>query len=184
MSLAALLAVAGGCRQSASDSPAPTTEQPARSVTVVKPERKTIRREVAQPGLIQAFERTPIVARIPGYVLKWNVDIGDPIKKGDILAELWVPEMVSELKLKEEQVQQAQKALAMTKAQVVTARPRSRRPRQASAGLNPPTTTGRARAPASPAWSRTSVLDKANPGRDAQPVPVRCRGFGRGQGKD
>jgi HlyD family secretion protein len=120
--LAALLAVVGGCRQSAKDAPAPNTEQPARSITVVKPERKTIHREIAQPGLIEAFERTPIVARIPGYVLKWNVDIGDSIMKGDILAELWVPDMVSELKFKEEQVQQAQKALAMTTAQVATAR--------------------------------------------------------------
>jgi multidrug resistance efflux pump len=126
----ALLAVTGGCRQAASDSPA--VEQPARSVTAVKPERKTIRREVAQPGFIQAFERTPIVARIPGYVLKWNVDIGDAIHKDDVLAELWVPEMVSELKLKTELVRQAQKALAMTKAQVVTA---TAQVREAEAGL-------------------------------------------------
>jgi len=127
---AAFLVVAGGCRKAESDLPA--TEQP-RSVTIIKPERKTIRREVAQPGLIQAFERTPIVARIPGYVLKWNVDIGDPIHKDDVLAELWVPEMVSELKLKEELVQQAQKALAMTKAQVVTAKAQVQ---EAEAGLS------------------------------------------------
>jgi len=120
--LAALLALVGGCRQPANDAPAPTTGQPGREITVVNPERKTIHREVAQPGLIEAFERTPIVARIPGYVLKWKVDIGDPIKKGEMLAELWVPDMVSELKLKEEQVQQAQKALAMTTAKVATAK--------------------------------------------------------------
>jgi len=120
--VAALLALAGGCRQSANDAPAPNTEQSARKVTVTKPERKTIHREVAQPGFIEAFERTPIVARIPGYVLQWKVDIGDPIKKGEILAELWVPDMVSELKLKEEQVQQAQKFLTMTEAQLATAK--------------------------------------------------------------
>jgi RND family efflux transporter MFP subunit len=89
---------------------------------VVHPERKTIHREVGQPGVIEAFERTPIVARIPGYVLKWNVDIGDSVHQGDVLAELWVPELVSELKLKEEQVQQAKKALAMAQAKVLTAK--------------------------------------------------------------
>src|SRR5262249_40311621 len=68
-----------------------------------------------------AFERTPIVSKIPGYVLKWNVDIGDPIHKDEVLAELWVPEVVSELKLKEEMVQQARKALAIAQAQVATA---------------------------------------------------------------
>ena len=118
----ALLVMASGCRQSASNSPAVSaTQQTGRSVTVVTPVRATIRRQVGQPGLIQAFERTPIVARIPGYVLKWNVDIGDSIHKNDILAELWGPEMVSELELKEEQVQQAHKTLALAKAQVLTA---------------------------------------------------------------
>jgi HlyD family secretion protein len=126
--LAALLAVTGGCRKSAGDPPA--TEQP-RSVSIIKPEQKTIRRKVEQPGYIAAFERTPIVARIPGYVLKWHVDIGDPIHRGDILAELWVPEMVSELKLKEEQVQQAQKVLELTKAQVVTAKSQAKEAEEA-----------------------------------------------------
>ncbi|CAN5424140.1 efflux RND transporter periplasmic adaptor subunit [soil metagenome] len=128
-----LLAASGGCRQPSSSSPATPAQAPTRSVTVVKPERKTIRREIAQPGLIQAFERTPIVSRIPGYVLKWNVDIGDPIHKDDVLAELWVPEMVSELQLKAELVQQARKALAMTKAQVATAKAQVQ---EAEAGLS------------------------------------------------
>jgi HlyD family secretion protein len=117
--LAALLATADGCQKSVNE---PRAAEQSPSVTIVKPERKAIRREVAQPGFIEAFERTAIVARIPGYVLKWNVDIGDPIHKGDILAELWVPEMLSDLKLKEEQVQQAQKILELTEAQVVTAK--------------------------------------------------------------
>ena len=81
-----------------------------RKVDVVKPEIKTIRREVAQPGHIEAYERTPIMARIPGYVLKWNVDIGDLVEKDKtILAELSVPDMESELKLKKEQVKQARR---------------------------------------------------------------------------
>src|ERR1700733_2352425 len=112
--------LAAGCRQSTTND-ASVAEQSGRSVTVVNPSPKTVRREVGQPGVIQAFERTPIVAKIPGYILKWNVDIGDPIRKDQVLAELWVPEMLSELKLKEAMVQQAQKTLAMAQAQVVTA---------------------------------------------------------------
>ncbi len=123
-----------GCRKPPADTQPEAAEQATRSVVVIKPERKTIRREVGQPGSIQAFERTPIVAKVPGYVLKWNVDIGDPVKgpefdsagkqvrPGTELAVLWVPELVSELKFKEEQVQQAKKALAMAKAQVETAK--------------------------------------------------------------
>jgi RND family efflux transporter MFP subunit len=129
--IAWLALAAAGCRQSALDAP-PPAEPAGRSVSVQRPERKTIRREVGQPGFIQAYERTPIVSKIPGYVLKWNVDIDDPVHRGDVLAELWVPELVSELKFKEEKVRQAQKALAMAQAQVATAQAQVR---EAEAGL-------------------------------------------------
>jgi HlyD family secretion protein len=120
--LAALLpALAAGCSRSAPND-APAAEPAGRSVRVVNPTTNTIRREVGQPGYIQAYERTPIVSKIPGYILKWHVDLGDAVKKDQVLAELWVPEMVSELKLKEEKVEQARKALAMAQAQVATAK--------------------------------------------------------------
>src|SRR5437867_10009112 len=74
---AVLLATAVGCKPSATDSPPKGAdagaEQPNPSVTVVKPERTTLRRTVRQPGAVQAFERTPMYARIAGYVKKWNV---------------------------------------------------------------------------------------------------------------
>jgi multidrug efflux pump subunit AcrA (membrane-fusion protein) len=113
-----------GCGSPAPSAPPPVraAEPAERHVTVVRPERKTIHRVVGQPGVIEAFERTPIVSKIAGYVLKWNVDIGDPIRKDMVLADLWVPEMVSELKLKDEMVEQARKALAMAQARVVTAK--------------------------------------------------------------
>lgn len=123
--VSAVLLAAYGCQHKPAEKPqaaAPAAEKAPRSVTVVNPQRTTIRREVGQPGVIQAFERTPIVARIPGYVLKWNVDIGDAIHKDELLAELWVPEMLSQLKLKEEQVEQARKALAAAEAQVNSAK--------------------------------------------------------------
>jgi RND family efflux transporter MFP subunit len=131
---ALLLAIAAGCQKPAGDAPAATstTKSAGRAVKVVRPERKTIHREVGQPGFIQAFEKTPIVSKISGYVLKWNVDIGDSIHKDDVLAELWVPEMVAELKLKDEQVAQAEKMLAMAKAQVETARAQAQ---EAKAGI-------------------------------------------------
>ena len=162
LSFLVLLAFAAGCQKPAGDAPAATstTKSQGRAVNVVRPERKTIRREVGQPGFIQAFEKTPIVSKIPGYVLKWNADIGDSIHKDDVLAELWVPEMVAELELKEEQVAQAEKLLAMAKAQVETARAQAQ---EAKAGI------GRAEA-ASNYWKgqtarfaslvKESVLDK------------------------
>jgi RND family efflux transporter MFP subunit len=74
----------------------------------VKPERTTLRRVVRQPGYVEAFEQTPIFSKLAGYVRKWHADMGDRVKKGDVLAELRVPEMEVEVKQKEALVQQAE----------------------------------------------------------------------------
>src|SRR5436305_256417 len=77
-------------------------------VKVVRPEKKDVRRLIERPGFnIEAYERTPLYAKIPGYVKKWNVDIGDRVQKGDVLAELNVPEMDVELQQKEASIRQA-----------------------------------------------------------------------------
>jgi RND family efflux transporter MFP subunit len=119
-----LLAVAAGCNQSAKDSPtgsAPGGAQPSLSVTVVKPERATLSRTVRQPGQIQAFEQTPVYSKLAGYVRKWYVDIGDRVKKGDLLAELSVPEMEVEVKQKQALVQQATAQIEQARAAVLAA---------------------------------------------------------------
>jgi HlyD family secretion protein len=84
---------------------------------------------VDQPGRIEAFEQAPIYAKIPGYVQKVNVDIGSRVRKGDLLAELWVPEVVEQVRQKETLVtqariaiDQAEKTLAVNRASVDTSR--------------------------------------------------------------
>jgi multidrug efflux pump subunit AcrA (membrane-fusion protein) len=106
-----ILTAAAGCGQSSKGpdygSVPAGGEKPSLSVVVVKPERTALHRAVRQPGQIQAFEQTPVFSKLAGYVQKWHVDIGDRVKKGDLLAELWVPEMEVEVKQKEALVQQA-----------------------------------------------------------------------------
>jgi RND family efflux transporter MFP subunit len=96
----------------------PTGEQAARAeaaggpavvrVAVVKPTRGTIRRTSEQPGQIEAAETTPIYAKLGGYVESVAVDIGDAVKKGQVLAELRVPETEADLKQKRAAVKQAE----------------------------------------------------------------------------
>lgn len=45
------------------------------------------------PGDIQAFTSAPIYAQVSGYVKKWYVDIGTPVKQGQLLAELDTPDL-------------------------------------------------------------------------------------------
>jgi HlyD family secretion protein len=132
--LAGLLAVAAGCgpKEAGPESP-PEEKKGPLSVKTVKPERKTLRRVFEQPGFIEAFEETPLFARVPGHVLKMHRDIGDPLKgprydkagketePGQVLAELWVPEMVEELKQKQALVVQAKAAVEQAQAALDTA---------------------------------------------------------------
>lgn len=107
-----------GC-QAADEPPAKAAADP--EVTCVRPEHGSVRWTVRQPGYIEAFEETPIFPKIMGYVETWHVDIGDRVQKGDVLAELWVPDLVGELREKEAEVAQARKAREVAQAQIAVA---------------------------------------------------------------
>ena len=69
-------------------------------VGTISPVRKDMVREVAQPGYLRPYEMTPIYTKIAGYAMEPQCDIGDTVKKGDLLVQLRVPEVDQELKVK------------------------------------------------------------------------------------
>lgn len=117
LSVGMLCLAAAGCSQTTAQAPpqaaaAPTTA----TVKLVRPEKATLTRAIEQPGQIEAMEVTPIFARVPGYVAKIPVDIGDRVKKGTVLAELDVPELVEEEKQKEALLAQAKAEVAQSES--------------------------------------------------------------------
>lgn len=54
--------------------------------------------EIVLPASIAAWHEAPIYARTNGYVKQWNVDIGDKVKTGDILAIIETPELDNQLR--------------------------------------------------------------------------------------
>ncbi len=98
------------------DVQAPST--PVARVTTVTPERMTIRRITEQPGQIEAVEVTPMHAKLAGYVESVSADIGDRVKKGQVMAELRVPEIEADLKQKRARIDQAQAELKQAEATV------------------------------------------------------------------
>lgn len=128
MGMAMLAAMLGGsgCGRRAvegkvADAPAVTT------VETSHPQRRTFHRLVEQPAWIEAFEEAPIYAKISGYVEKVNVEIGTRVRKDSVLAVLWVPEMVQELKQKNVlvaqariEIDQSEKALRVAQAHFET----------------------------------------------------------------
>ncbi len=108
-------------------------------ITVVKPERRAVKRVVEQPGVVLAFEETALFAKLPGFVGRVEddpdkkaraphdrqIDIGSRVKKGQVLAVLAIPELEEEwqqknalVKQAEAEIVQAEKAAEAAKASV------------------------------------------------------------------
>src|ERR1700740_818755 len=66
---------------------------------------------VTLPGTTAAFAAANIYARATSYISRRNIDIGDHVKQGELLAELAVPEL-------DEQISQNEATLAQLKAQM------------------------------------------------------------------
>lgn len=98
----ALTLAASGCSKPV----APATPAPARpSVAIGHAERRDIGRTVGQPGFVEAYEQAALYAKVSGYIEKWNVDIGDIVKKDQVLATIFVPELVEEHRVKQATVE-------------------------------------------------------------------------------
>ncbi|HWE35941.1 MAG TPA: efflux RND transporter periplasmic adaptor subunit [Isosphaeraceae bacterium] len=131
-SLAVLTAGLAGCDRPSAATASQAATKAARPVTrveVVRPERRAIRREVEEPGQVEAFEVTAIHANVVGYVKSWGVNIGSKITKGQMMAELDVPELTAEAEQKRAMVEQAEArrdqaeaAVEVAGADVATAR--------------------------------------------------------------
>jgi RND family efflux transporter MFP subunit len=71
---------------------------------------------VTLPGTTAAFAAANIFARATGYIAKRNVDIGDHIKAGDVLAQLAVPELDDQISQNEATLDQLKSALDQAEA--------------------------------------------------------------------
>jgi RND family efflux transporter MFP subunit len=72
--------------------------------------------DVTLPGTTFAFEAANIYARANGYIEKRNVDIGDRVKAGDVLAQLTAPELDHQISQAEATIGQAQATLQQNQA--------------------------------------------------------------------
>ncbi|HVW69288.1 MAG TPA: efflux RND transporter periplasmic adaptor subunit [Steroidobacteraceae bacterium] len=67
-------------------------------VRVAEPAASPATDELVLPGNVQAFIEAPIYARTSGYLKSWYTDIGTPVKKGQLLAEIETPEVDQQLR--------------------------------------------------------------------------------------
>src|SRR5947199_9024800 len=106
--LTALAALSAGCgRQATEAAPIATGPPAAPELATATPRRQALTLTVEQPGRVEAFEQTPVYAKIAGYVKDVRVEVGSRVKKGDPLAERDVPEPVEDLHHRQGVVTQA-----------------------------------------------------------------------------
>jgi RND family efflux transporter MFP subunit len=82
-------------------------------VNVVHPTRGSDAQAIELPGNTQAFTDAPIYARTSGYLKQWYFDIGAPVKRGQLLAEIETPELDEQLDQAENQVKTAEANLQL-----------------------------------------------------------------------
>jgi RND family efflux transporter MFP subunit len=84
-------------RHAAAELKAATEADAVVTVATVKPQPLSDLTELVLPGNLQANYEAPIYARTSGYLKRWLVDIGTPVKAGQLLALVESPEVDSQL---------------------------------------------------------------------------------------
>jgi len=74
-----------------------TEAQSVITVATIKPQPLSGLADLILPGNLQANYEAPIYARTSGYLKRWLVDIGTPVKAGQLLGEIESPEVESQL---------------------------------------------------------------------------------------
>jgi len=71
---------------------------------------------LALPGTLQGAQQAPIAALATGYLKRWTKDIGAPVEKGELLAEIESPEIDQQLSQAIAARQQTAASLALAKS--------------------------------------------------------------------
>jgi RND family efflux transporter MFP subunit len=141
---ALLLVCLVACRATRSGDPAPA---PA-TIAVAKVGAQSLTRELVLTAEFKPFQEIDVMAKVAGYVKRIDVDTGDRVRQGQLLATLEIPELADELA-------KADASLERSQAEVARARDEIRRAESAhhSAHLS---------------YERLTAVNKERPGLVAQ----------------
>jgi RND family efflux transporter MFP subunit len=131
-----------GCNRPASEPP------PVPLAAVVIVTRGNLANKLTVAGQFQPYQEVDLHAKVSGYIRRINVDIGDRVKQGQVLAILEVPEL-------DAQLQGTQATVRQNKSQITQAQEEVRRDEATFAALHA-------------AYKRLDQAAKARPGLIAE----------------
>lgn len=91
------------------------------SVEVTSPRQGGLDRLCFQPGTIEPFESADLYTKVSGFLAEQFVDIGYPVRAGDVLARISVPEFDKQVKHDTADVIRAEARVDQIKAAITTA---------------------------------------------------------------
>jgi RND family efflux transporter MFP subunit len=106
---------------------------PPVDVVIARP--ATMGQDLVLPGETAAWYETTIYARVNGYVAKWLVDIGDHVKKGQVLATIETPELDAELEAARAQLKASEAQVGARKAEAEFSKTTNERWRDSPKGV-------------------------------------------------
>ena len=115
------LASCGGSRatEPAGDGPAPETPV---DVQVARVAREDIVHRIVLPTSVEAYETATLYSKVSGYLASIEVDIGDRVSRGQVLAKIEIPEILDRLRETEAELSAARADVVAWGAQLEKAR--------------------------------------------------------------
>jgi RND family efflux transporter MFP subunit len=109
--LAAIIVIVGITNRKIADAKLSewTEAQAVPVVAAALPDTRGKRTTLDLPGRLEAYTQAQMYARVSGYLKEWKVDIGTPVKAGQLLAEIDAPDL-------DQQIMQAAADLASAQA--------------------------------------------------------------------
>jgi RND family efflux transporter MFP subunit len=86
-------------------------------VVVKAPERRAVKRTLRLPASIEALEQTTVRARVEGYLVRMEADVGDRLEAGRLVAVIDAPELAVDARVLDRRVALAEAAVITAKKQ-------------------------------------------------------------------
>jgi len=115
---ACAMIVISGCHKGESKAEAAATTTRAAVATV---RRAPVAKSLTVAGEFIPFQEVELHAKVAGFIQRINVDIGDKVRAGEVLATLEVPELNAQVTGAEAGVRHSREEIALAKSQVARA---------------------------------------------------------------
>ncbi|HTF67906.1 MAG TPA: efflux RND transporter periplasmic adaptor subunit [Edaphobacter sp.] len=104
-----------GCRETQADS------VPIATASIAPVTRGDLSSMLTVAGEFQPYQEVELHAKVSGYIRKINVDIGDRVKSGQVIATLEVPELTAQVAGSQAEVRHSQSEIARAQSGVALA---------------------------------------------------------------